>query len=206
MKKAMTAAVLLALGMPVNAAPSVFVRRADGTPWWSSPMEARILGQSAGSVTAERLSAYIGGTMIFSPYRVCALEAVQPDTFVGLDRATQEEIEATRPYVAWRIQGVTPDGRRVVGQSVVFEGCHPDDPRGAALLVTDEASGEILRWEPLGEHIGEDGRRYRAWVLFLEPKDGDELFGYSECTECGNRTNVYYDVTRRRIYTEYNGH
>lgn len=206
MKKLLVTAILLAFGTVAAAAPSVFVRGSAGTGWWSREMEARILGQSAGPVTAQRLSTYLEETMIYFPYRVCSLEAVQADTYVGIDRATQAEIDATRPYIAWRVEGVTPDGRRVLGQSVVFEGCHPDDPRGAALLITDTTTSEILRWEPLGERIAEGRGSYPAWVLFLSTKDGDELFSYSGCTECGDRTYVYYDVTRRRIYTEHNGH
>lgn len=204
--KMIMATMLLGLGSVAVAAPSVFVRAESGAAWWYGGIEARILGRAAGPATAERLSVYLEETMIYSPYRVCALEAVQADTYVGIDRATQAEIDATRPLVASRVSGVTPDGRRVIGQSVVFEGCDAEEPRGAALLVTDEATGEILRWEPLGDRILEGGRTAPAWVLFLYPKEGDELFSYSGCTECGNRTNVYYDVTRRRIYTEHNGH
>lgn len=144
--------------------------------------------------------------MIYGVYRVCSLEAVQPDTYVGIDRATQAEIDETQPQAAWRATGVTPDGRRVVGQSVLFEGCDPEDPRGAALLVTDAATGEVLHWEPLGERIVRSVS-VPSWVLFLHSKEGDhDLFSYSGCLECGDRTHVYYDVTRRRIYTEYNGH
>lgn len=198
--------VALAMSAPVAAAPSVFVQSERGGVWWNGQMSARILGRAAGQVTVERLSAHLEEELIYGPYRVCSLEAVQADTFVGIDRTTQEEINATLPHVAWRATGVTSDGRRVLGQSVVFEGCDAEDPRGAALLVTDAASGEILRWEPLGPRVV-GGREAPTWVLFMSPKEGDhELFSYSHCTECGARTYVYYDVTRRRIYTEYNGH
>lgn len=205
LKFAMTLAALSA-SVTANATPSVFVQSEPGGVWWNGQMNARILGQAAGPVTVERLSAYLERELIYGPYRVCSLEAVQADTYVGIDRATQAEINATLPHVAWRASGVTPDDRRVLGQSVVFEGCDAEDPRGAALLVTDAASGEILRWEPLGERtLG--GRSIPTWVMFVSPKEGDhDLFSYSYCTECGDRTYVYYDVTRRRIYTEHNGH
>ncbi len=200
------AVAALAGSVAANAAPSVFVRSELGGVWWNGEMNARILGRAAGPVTAERLSAYLQEELIYGPYRVCALEAVQADTYVGIDRATQQEINATLPHVAWRAAGTTPDGRRVLAQSVLFEGCDADDPRGAALLVTDAASGEILRWEPLGGRIVA-GRSVPSWVLFVTPKEGEhDLFSYSYCTECGDRTYVYYDVTRRRIYTEHNGH
>ena len=204
--RSVTIVAALATSAPATATPSVFVQSEPGGVWWNGQMNARILGQAVGPVTAERLSAYLEQELVYGPYRVCSLEAVQADTFVGVDRATQAEINATQPHVAWRATGVTPDGRRVVGQSVVFEGCDAEDPRGAALLVTDAASGEILRWEPLGGRtLG--GRSVPTWVMFISPKQGDhDLFSYSYCTECGDRTYVYYDVTRRRIYTEHNGH
>jgi hypothetical protein len=40
----------------------------------------------------------------------------------------------------------------------------------------------------------------------LNPSEGDDLLSYSGCTECGDRTYVYFDVTRQKIYTEHNGH
>lgn len=45
-----------------------------------------------------------------------------------------------------------------------------------------------------------------TWALFLWLPEGDELFGFSDCSECGARTDVYYDGRRKHIYTEYNGH
>lgn len=188
-----------------SAAPSVFVKRAGFYAWWNSPMEARILGKQAGPITAAVLSKYVHDTVIYSPYEVCSLEAVANDTFVGLDRETQTEIDATKPHVAWQVQSTTPDGREVLAQSVVFEACD-QERRGAALLVSDIATGEILRWEPMGDRTTAANTALPTWVMFLSAKDGDELFSYSSCTECGARTFVYYDVTRKAIYTEYNGH
>lgn len=197
---------LLLTATSLLAAPSVFVRNKEGYGWWLTEMEARILGKAAGRTSTEQLSKYLQDTMLYSPYAVCALEAVQSDTYVGLDRAVQADIDATKPNVSFRIEAVTPNGRKILGQSVVFEGCDPEDPRGAALLVTDSVTGEILRWDPLGNRTTSAGRSYPAWVMFLSPREGDELFSFSGCTECGAQTNVYYDVTRQRIYTEYNGH
>jgi hypothetical protein len=129
-------------------------------------MEARILSKAAGTVNVEKLSDYIEETMLYSPYRVCSLEEVQADTFVGLDRETQADIDATRKDASWQVESTTPDGRKVLAQSVLFESCYQDDPRGAALLLVDAASGEILRWEPLGERHRDDGISHPAWVIF----------------------------------------
>ena len=206
MRRLLFLVVLLLLPNIASAAPSVFVRDQKGYAWWTRKMEARILGQAAQSVTAKQLSDYLQQTMDYYAYRICSLEAVQPDTYVGVDRAAQAEINSTLADMKWRIDSVTPDGRKIVGQSVVFEGCDPDDPRGAALLVTDAATGEILRWELTGNRADDDGKEYPNWTLFLSGKEEDELFSYARCTECGDQTNVYYDVTRRKIYTESNGH
>jgi len=199
-------ALLLCVPDAGHAAPSVFVSAEKNQAWWRADIQARILGTSAGPVTAEKLSAYIEATQIYYNYRVCALEPVQPDSFVGVDRETQASIDAYRGQLVWRVEAIAPGGRKVVGQSVLFEGCDSEDPKGGALLVTDAATGEILRWQPLGTFTGDDGTDKPAWVLFLSPREGDELFSFSHCTECGAQTNVYYDLTRRHIYTEYNGH
>lgn len=201
------AALMLCASTGALAAPSVFVTAEKNRSWWRGDIQARILGTSAGRVSAEKLSDYIEATQIYYSYRVCALEVVQPDSFVGVDRETQTAIDAYRGQVAWRAEAVAPGGRKILAQSVLFEGCDEDGPKGAALLVTDAETGEILRWQPLGTFTGDDGREKPAWVLFITPREGgDELFSFSDCTECGARTNVYYDVTRRHIYTEYNGH
>lgn len=57
------AMTLVALGASVaaNATPGVFVRSEPGGAWWNGQMNARILGQAAGPVTAERLSATSNG-------------------------------------------------------------------------------------------------------------------------------------------------
>ena len=175
-----------------GAAPSVFIKADSTTPFWNGTAEARILGKSAGRVTATVLSK-------------CALEAASADSFVGLDRESQAGIDACRPHVTWRAEATAPGGRRVIGQSVLFESCD-GELKGAALLVTDAATNEILRWEPLGNGVDDRGQSVPSWVMFIKPAEGDELFGYSGCTECGARTNVYYDLTRKKIYTEYNGH
>lgn len=193
------------LAVAASAAPSVFIKADATTPFWSGAAEARILGRNAGPVTIAALSKYLEDTMLYGTYAVCALEAASADSFVGLDRVSQGGIDAYRPQVSWRAEATAPGGRRVIGQSVLFESCD-GELKGAALLVTDAATNEILRWEPLGNHFDERGQSVPSWVMFIAPAEGDELFGYSGCTECGARTNVYYDVTRKAIYTEYNGH
>jgi hypothetical protein len=84
MTRVILLAALMAFTTAVQAAPSVFVRDESGAAWWTRQMEARILGKAAGTVAVKQLSSYLDETMICSPYDVCALEAVQTDTFVGL--------------------------------------------------------------------------------------------------------------------------
>ena len=203
--KSVLAAAALITCAPALAKPSVFIRGDPGRAWYITPMEARILAKNAGATTAGKLSAFLEETMEYDPYKVCSLEAVQPDTYVGIDKATQLEIDAAQKDAVWRISTATPDGRKISAQSVLFEACEEGDPRGAALLISDAATGEILFFAPLGTY-GSGEKSYPAWVLFLWPTSGDELFSYSGCSECGSRTRVYYDVTRKKIYTEYNGH
>jgi hypothetical protein len=206
MKKFSLLGLLILVAFPAHAGPSVFVRGEQGMAWWNRDMEARIIGRQAGDVTAKQVSDFLAETMIYSPYDICSLEAVDATTFVGIDKSTQEDINSTLPHVSWRQDGKAPNGRQIVGQIVVFESCFVDDPRGAALLVTDKQTREILRWEPIGDSIDEKGERQPTWVMFMMAGGEEALFAYSGCTECGARTSVYYDVTRNKIYTEYNGH
>lgn len=185
------------------ARPSVFVK-ANQTPypsvWYNQDMEGRILGKSVGQITTEQLDQFIANSREYGSYKVCSVEAVQADTYVGMDRDTQEQID-NRQNGTWGLRAVTPDGRALSAQTVLWEGCDGEESgRGVALLVTDEKTSEILTFEPMY------GGDKPLWVLFLHPKTRDELFAYSDCTECGSLTRVYYDVTRRKIYSEYNGH
>jgi hypothetical protein len=168
-------------------------------------MEARVLGKAAGSVTLAPLNSFIEKSREYYAFKACALESVTSGTFVGLDKETQAEIDASAREARWQIAAITPDGRKVLAQSVLFEACDDEDLKGGALLVTDIGTGEVLLFEPLGTYTS-GGKTFPAWAMFLWPKRTDELFGYSGCTECGDLTRVYYDVTRKRLYTEYNGH
>jgi hypothetical protein len=203
--KYLISGIALLLCSAAEARPSAFIRGNPSLAWYIAPMDVRLLGKNAGSTTAEQLSKYIKETREYYSYDVCSLEAVHPDTYVGIDKAAQLEIDSSQKHAVWRINSATPDGRRISAQSILFEGCETDDPRGAALLVNDSVTGEILAFQPLGSY-GEGDTSYPAWVLFLWSKEGDEIFSYSGCMECGSRTRVYYDVTRKKIYTEYNGH
>jgi hypothetical protein len=207
MKWLIVAAVLGAsIASSASAAPSVFVRPAGNGAWWLAEMEGRVLQKAAGPITAEAVSAHILETTIYDVYTVCSLEAVGNDTFVGLDRQSQEEIDLTETAVRWRIDTVTAEGRAITAQSVIYEACDDDEKRGAALLVSDASTNKILRWIPIGPRYVGDDKIVPTWVLFLLPPEGDELFGYSGCSECGARTDVYYDGRRQHIYVEYNGH
>lgn len=190
----------------VLAAPSVFVRPAGSDAWWLAEMDGRVLQKAAGPISAEAVTAHILETTIYDVYTVCSLEAVANDTFVGLDRQSQEEIDRTEREVRWRIDTVTAEGRAITAQSVIYEACDDDEKRGAALLVSDALTNKILRWIPIDTRYVSDDKIAPTWVLFLLPPEGDELFGYSGCSECGARTNAHYDGRREHIYVEYNGH
>ena len=198
---------LLLCASVANAAPSVFVKSERNGVWWNGEISARVLGKSAGSTTVEKLNEFIEETVIYYSYAVCSLESVSSDTFVGMDRNSQASIDAYKPYT-WQTHSSAPDGRRILGQIVVFEGCEQGDISGAALLVTDADTGQILRWQPVGYYDTDQDRYQPVWVLFLRPKDndGEELFSTSMCLECGDRTYLYYDVTRKHVYSEHNGH
>jgi hypothetical protein len=202
--------VLLALHGASAAAPSVFVRSEQGRSWWNtSTAESRVIGTSAGIITTAKLSKFVEDTVIYDAYKVCALSPVSADTYVGVDKAMQDEINATTKLVTWRFNSRTPNGVPLLIQSVLFEPCD-GDVGGAAVLVTDAQSGEIMLWQPMGSFNTSSNVTKPVVTAFLKrPEAGDKdppLFSYSSCTECGESTAVYYDVTRRKLYTVYNGH
>lgn len=203
---ALAASIALA-GSAATAAPSVFVP-AGGNAWWTADnAQGRVIGKSAGLVTAESLSKHIEATQLFDPYKVCALTAVVADTYVGMGKSVQDDITRTMSTLHLRVEGVTPDGRRFVAQSVLYEACNDPENRGAAVVVTDARTSEILLLERMGVFTS---NRSPIWTAFLQKPDAGvpdaPLFTYSHCTECGAATAVYYDVTRKKLYTEYNGH
>lgn len=198
----------LFLGTSVaNAAPSVFVKSEPNGMWWNGEITARVIGKSSGSTTVEKLNAYIDETIAYYSYSVCSLDSVSSETFVGMDRQTQAEIDMYKPYT-WEVTSIAPDGRKIRGQIVVYEGCETADPRGAALLVTDADTGQILRWQTFGYYDSEKDAYQPIWVVFIKPREdsSDELFSTSICLECGDATYHYYDISRKHVYFEHNGH
>lgn len=194
------------IGSAAAAAPSVFIP-AGKSAWWNAvDAKGRVIGTSAGSVTAAQLSK-ITEAEVYSPYKVCSLSAVVSDTFVGLDKEKQDEIVRTLKTIHWRVDSTTPGGRQITAQSVIYEACDDPDNRGAAVLVTDHNSSEILMFRRMGVFTENSNP---IWTAFLsKPEVGEDdppLFSYSHCTECGAATNVYYDVTRKKLYGVYNDH
>jgi hypothetical protein len=155
----------------------VFVRAGEDA-WYARRMEARVLGKAAGPITTDRLNLFIQRSREYYPFKVCALEPVENDTYVGVDRATQTELDALQRQITWRVTGKTPDGRQLVARSVLFEACDDEELRGAALLVVDEVTNEIMMFHPLGTY-GEGDNSYPAWVILPSPKRTDEVFGFS---------------------------
>lgn len=194
-----------------EAAPSVFLRSELGRAWWNtSNAEARVIGSSAGAVTTANLSKFIEATEIYGTYKICALSAVDAATYVGVDKAIQDEINLTLKTAQWRIETRTSNGIGVIAQSVLFEACDDIDNRGAAVLVTNAQTSQIMLFKPMGTFEPKPGMSKPIITAFLERPDArapdPALFSFSSCTECGASTAVYYDVTRRKLYTEYNGH
>lgn len=198
-------ALMLFMSTAAAAAPSVFVQSAQGRAFWNSEKNiGRVMETQAGLVTAKALTKFIDENRAYYEYEVCNLTAVTPDTYVGVDKAAADEMAQfdQQGMTNYRVAATTPDGRPVVGQAVLFESCD-GDLKGAGVLTYDARSNEVLMFE----EITSSEEPY--WFVFLQPntdKTDSKLFSYSPCLECGASTAVYFDVTRKRVYTEYNGH
>lgn len=199
------AALACALPTTAVAAPSVFVQSEQGSAFWNSGKTVgRILDKQAGPVTTKALTQFIAGARTYFPYEICALSSATRDSYVGVDKAAAEELLAYDGNNApiYRTAATTPDGRQVIAQAVLFESCG-GDIKGAAVLTYDARTGAVLMFEEVTDS------EKSHWFAFLSPntdKSDSLLFTYSACLECGSSTAVYYDVTRKKIYTEYNGH
>lgn len=188
-----------------SAAPSVFVQSSPNSAFWNSDKTiGRILEKQAGPVTAKALSAFLTEDRQFGSYDVCALSAATRESYVGVDKAAATELQTydAKNWTTYRTAATTPDGRQVIGQSVLFESCD-GELKGAGVLTYDAKTGAVLMFQELTD----SEKPY--WFAFLHPntdKRDSQLYSYSGCLECGSNTAVYYDVTRKRVYTEYNGH
>lgn len=195
----------LAGSAAASAAPSVFVQSSPNSAFWNSEKTiGRVLEKQAGPVTAKALSKYIEDERMFGPYEVCSLSPATRDAYVGVDKEAAAELQVydSKNWTIYRTAATTPDGRQVIGQSVLFESCD-GGLKGAGVLAYDAKTGEVLMFQ----EITDSEKPY--WFAFLSPntdKADSRLFSYSSCQECGSSTAVYYDVTRKRIYIEYNGH
>jgi hypothetical protein len=205
-QKTLVAAAALASSASF-AAPSVFIPGGDAAWWTADNAQGRVIGTTSGTVTGAKLGEFIEATEIYSPYKVCSLTPVANDTFVGLDKEKQDEINQTVRGMPWRLEGVAPGGRLFVAQSVLYEACDDTENRGGAVLVTDAQTGEIMMFQRMGVFTS---NRSPIWTAFLSSPSREDkdppLFSYSHCTECGAETHIYYDVSRKKLYTEYNGH
>jgi|GEM_PF-6381910 len=81
------------LATSAEAAPSVFVPAADAAAkdnWYQRKMVARILGRSVGKTSLEHINAYLKDHVLYDAYTVCTVEPVEADTYVGLDKPTNQ--------------------------------------------------------------------------------------------------------------------
>jgi hypothetical protein len=117
-------ALALIVAVPARAAPSVFVQSSSNSAFWNSEKTiGRILDKQAGPVTAKALSAFIAAERQFGSYDVCALSAATRDSYVGVDKQAANELQAydAKGLTTYRTTATTPDGRQVIGQTVLFE-------------------------------------------------------------------------------------
>lgn len=198
-------ALLLFVSSAAVAAPSVFVQSVPGSAFWNSEKNVgRVIETQVGPITAKALTKFIAEDRIYYPYEVCNLTGVSRETYVGVDKAAADALAQydKQGLTTYRVAAKTPDGRPVIGQAVLFESCD-GDLKGAGVVTYDARSNEILMFE----EITSSERPY--WFVFLHPnadKSDSMLFSYASCLECGESTAVYFDVTRKRVYTEYNRH
>lgn len=188
--------VFVALGFSSAALsrPVVFVSNKVGNAWWATKPLARPMGKVVDGVSVAALNEYRSANETL-PDEICFAEALEKDSIVGLDRETQQAIDetlASHKGNPFHRSSTTPDGKQFTVRAAVYQAC--GGAVGGAILV-----------------IGADRKIKHATfhdddlLTFLWPAESPALVGASGCFECGDWSSLYYDVTRKRFYWEYEG-
>lgn len=194
--KTICATLGLVLSSQASAVPSVFLAPEKLSAWYTHKAVVRPMGKTVDGIPLLKLNAYRKQRWPeFS--ELCYAEGAGKDTYVGLDRATQDEITKQLtdlkhdPFIQ---RFSTLDGRKLVARVAIQETCDAKQ-KGAMIIVYDPATTEILdvlEWE-------DDPFR------FLWPARGEGLLAHSSCFECGDWNVGFYDVSRKRFYWEAQG-
>lgn len=186
--------VAIGFSFPSHSRPFVFIADKSGYAWWSAKPIARPMSQNVDGVSIAAMNEYRASNETL-PDKICFADPLEVDSIVGLDRATQESIDRSiaahkgNPFLR---SSTTPDGKPFRVRAAVYQTC--EGALGGAVLV-------------IGENRKLEHATFRDdnVLTFLWPTDRPALVGASSCFECGDWSSLYYDVTRKRFYWEYEG-
>ena len=188
------AVLSLGLCQPVSARPTVFIAGKAGNAWWTNKPVARPMSKAVDGVSVASLNVYRSNHET-APDEICYVDALEKDSVLGLDRKTQQAIDESlgqhkgHPF---HRSAVTADGKPFTVRVAVYESC--SGTVGGAILVI----GPDHKLEHAAFHDDDP-------LKFLWPAESPALVGASGCFECGDWSSLYYDVTRKRFYWEYEG-
>jgi hypothetical protein len=193
----LSAIIAGAISVAAYAAPAVFVSPKQGHAWWTTQPIVRPMMKSIDGIPLAALNSFRKNVEVMAQ-DLCYAEDVKRTTYVGLTRETQAEIDETLSSLKgdpFRQIVTTPDGRRYIARAAIGEECDTKTPVGMVIIY--DAQTRVIT----------DLQTYENDPFnFLWPADGPALLGLSGCFECGDSNSLYYDVTRRKFYWEYDGH
>lgn len=189
---------LLLLSLLVGVAPSAAIGAIFIMPgtesWWLSKNVVRIMGKQVDAVPLAAINSYLQQNAAAD--ELCFVEGLETAQIIGLHRQTQQHIDATfkrEGTSVFRLTAAIPDGRTVVVRSGIYEEC--DGTTGGLVLVYELGTSDIAL-----ASVTEDQP-----FNFLFKADRPALAGSGSCFECGDWNSLYYDVTRKKFYWEYEG-
>ncbi|MCR2833133.1 hypothetical protein [Parerythrobacter lacustris] len=180
--------------------PEIFVYGSDKhLAWWHKQAVVRPMGTSAEGVTADLIGKFENDP---NSDQICFLSQMNRNTYVGVFRADQLEIEetfASLKFDPFKLDFDFGDGTSGVARIVLIERC--DGTQSFGLIITDSSSSIRFfdEWILTGEL-----ERGRSIVQYIYPS-GDGGIGTAQCFECGDASLLHYDIARKKFYWEYLG-
>lgn len=152
--------------------PWIFVFHEPHSAWFYSGLKATPVGNAIGDMPIATINDFRARSHPF-----CHLQQIQRSSFVGVDRATQLEIDADFNRIThdpFRQEFVAPDGRKLIARVGLGEECNTRALR--SIVVVQDASGGWI--EHFDVHLNS--------FQFLFPQKNGDSIATSTCLTCGD--------------------
>jgi hypothetical protein len=190
-----------AVTFPLHAGGTIFVQKEAPYAWHGGKLSFIPKQKADGGITIAQIDAWVDqNSGMRTTTKTCFMDFVRNDEILGIDRATQDDIDETlKTYpnsfdLVYQPEKETQFRVRIG----VFEAC--EDPKNKnkpysymALVVTDP-SNAIKKFDPLD------------WDFLRLAKDQDGKINIFGCFNCGDVRELIWDKFNGKFYYEWVGH